>query len=221
MTFKLGILGGVGPEATTEFVDRIQQRTNADTDQEHVRLIADIDSQIPPRDPGITNDGIERAEIRQHLRENASRLSEIDCTHLIIASNATHYFYDSVSEQVSIPVLHMPKMAVQRCKDNGYDSVTVFGSNGCRASGVYDGYDNVDINFPSEGVHSSIHTAIFALKAGEVERAQSLLDSAVKNTAGPYLIACTELSMLELPKKSIDAMDVAADEIVCLWRREK
>lgn len=45
----LGILGGMGPAATVAFLARVQALTPAEGDQDHIRIIADINPQVPDR----------------------------------------------------------------------------------------------------------------------------------------------------------------------------
>ena len=50
----LGVLGGMGPQATNTFYQRIIDRTQADTDQEHLRVL-------------IWSDEIGRASCRERV----------------------------------------------------------------------------------------------------------------------------------------------------------
>ncbi len=45
----LGVLGGMGPAATVAFLARVQALTPAENDQDHIRIIADINPQVPDR----------------------------------------------------------------------------------------------------------------------------------------------------------------------------
>lgn len=45
----LGVLGGMGPAATVAFLARVQALTPAQSDQDHIRIIADINPQVPDR----------------------------------------------------------------------------------------------------------------------------------------------------------------------------
>lgn len=45
----LGVLGGMGPAATVAFLARVQALTPAEGDQDHIRILADINPQVPDR----------------------------------------------------------------------------------------------------------------------------------------------------------------------------
>lgn len=45
----VGILGGMGPEATVDLMSKIIRATPAVKDQEHIRVLVDNNPKIPPR----------------------------------------------------------------------------------------------------------------------------------------------------------------------------
>ena len=53
----IGIVGGMGPEATLDLYREILQATPAQKDQDHLRVIIDSNPKIPDRTPAITGAG--------------------------------------------------------------------------------------------------------------------------------------------------------------------
>ena len=49
MSKVLGVLDGMGPAATVAFLARVQALTPAEGDQDHIRILADINPQVPDR----------------------------------------------------------------------------------------------------------------------------------------------------------------------------
>jgi aspartate racemase len=47
MPLTLGLLGGLGPAATLDFLGKLQAATPARQDAHHIRVIADINPQLP------------------------------------------------------------------------------------------------------------------------------------------------------------------------------
>ena len=47
--FKVGVVGGVGPAATVDFMDKIVRNTPARRDQEHIKVVVEQNPQIPDR----------------------------------------------------------------------------------------------------------------------------------------------------------------------------
>ena len=53
----IGIIGGMGPLATCDLMQKIIEYTDADTDQEHVRICVDCNTNIPDRTTAILHGG--------------------------------------------------------------------------------------------------------------------------------------------------------------------
>ena len=89
---RLGILGGMGPQATQVFYQRILDMTDATRDQEHVPTLIWSDTQIPDRTAAILGGDAEGCYRR--LLEGAKLLEGCGCTALAIPCNTSHYFAD-------------------------------------------------------------------------------------------------------------------------------
>jgi aspartate racemase len=46
---KIGVLGGMGPEATILFQQRLLKAVRAQDDQDHIPLLIDMNPQVPSR----------------------------------------------------------------------------------------------------------------------------------------------------------------------------
>ena len=74
MTERLGVLGGMGPQATNTFYQFVIDRTDAQTDQEHVNALILSDSQMPDRTAAILGSGEDRERVFQRLLADARLL---------------------------------------------------------------------------------------------------------------------------------------------------
>ena len=45
----VGVIGGMGPAATVDFMSRVMAETPAETDQQHLRMMVDHNPRIPSR----------------------------------------------------------------------------------------------------------------------------------------------------------------------------
>lgn len=70
----LGVLGGMGPQATNTFYQRIIDRTQAESDQEHLRVLIWSDAKIPDRTAGILGTPDQAEAVYQHLLADAKLL---------------------------------------------------------------------------------------------------------------------------------------------------
>ncbi|QTN19569.1 amino acid racemase [Brevundimonas sp. AJA228-03] len=83
MSKILGVLGGMGPAATVAFLARVQALTPAQGDADHIRVVMDMNPQVPDRN---TRPGEAEAE----LAAMASRLKAAGAEVLAMPCNTAH-----------------------------------------------------------------------------------------------------------------------------------
>lgn len=100
----IGILGGMGPEATIDLFYKIIKLTPAEKDQDHLRIIIDNNPKIPDRIAAILGKGEDPLPV---LQETARNLEKAGADFIIIPCNTAHYFLSSIQESIKIPILNM------------------------------------------------------------------------------------------------------------------
>ncbi|RZJ31448.1 MAG: aspartate racemase, partial [Brevundimonas sp.] len=75
----LGILGGMGPAATVAFLARVQALTPAESDQDHIRIIADINPQVPDRNRAPDAAEAVLAGMALRLRDAGAQVLAMPC----------------------------------------------------------------------------------------------------------------------------------------------
>ena len=115
----LGVLGGMGPQATNTFYQRIIDRTQAESDQEHLRVLIWSDAKIPDRTAGILGTPDQAEAVYQHLLADAKLLERAGCTVLAIPCNTSHYFADRLQGELHIPLIHMIRETVSAIRAMG------------------------------------------------------------------------------------------------------
>jgi aspartate racemase len=105
----VGIMGGMGPEATADLFRKILAATPAKTDQEHLHILIDCNSKIPSRPAALLEGGADPTPL---LQSTARRLERAGADFLVVACNTAHLFYDRITEAVRIPVLHIVDEAI-------------------------------------------------------------------------------------------------------------
>jgi len=98
----IGILGGMGPEATVSLFRRIVEVTGATRDQDHIRIIIDSNPKIPDRTPAILGRGESPVPT---MVSTARNLERTGADFIIIPCVSAHHFIDSLQEAISIPIL--------------------------------------------------------------------------------------------------------------------
>ena len=83
----VGVLGGMGPEATVDFAATVIAMTPAKSDQDHVHMIIDNDPSIPPRQDAILRAG---ADPGPAMAAMAKRLQDAGADFLVMPCNTAH-----------------------------------------------------------------------------------------------------------------------------------
>ena len=133
--YRLGVLGGMGPQATNTFYQFIIDHTDARTDQEHVNALILSDAQMPDRTAAILS-GDTSASLRR-LTEDARLLEAAGCTVIAVPCNTSHYFLDQVQEQVHIPILHMIRETAKVLAAQGRKRPGILATDGTIQTGLY------------------------------------------------------------------------------------
>jgi len=98
----IGILGGMGPEATSDLFQKIIRNTEVIRDQDHLRVLIDNNPKIPDRTPAILDSGEDPVPI---MIETAKNLEKAGANFIIIPCVSAHYFINQLREGTTIPVM--------------------------------------------------------------------------------------------------------------------
>lgn len=218
----IGIIGGMGPAATCDLMQKIITHTLAPNDQSHIRLLVDSNTNIPDRTAAILHGG---ADPVPQLRESARLLAGAGAVALIMPCNTAHYFYDAVQESVSIPVLHMPRETAALLRSRGITKAGVLATDGTVQTGVYEKAlreAGVEPVYPApehqadimELIYGYVKKGITAKAQLPVEKARAALEDLRSRGAQTVLLACTELPIafesMELSDGCVDPTLVLA-----------
>ncbi|MBI5940011.1 MAG: amino acid racemase [Caulobacterales bacterium] len=217
----LGVLGGMGPAATLDFLAKLQAATPAGRDQDHLRVLVDINPQVPDRnDPGNAP-GPVLAAMAVGLRDAGAEV-------LAIACNTAHAYTDEVRAASGLPLVDMIDIACQSARLGGADRVGILATGLAlvlytdRLKGM--GLEPVCLSKAKQEWFMSL---LYRIKAGDVgEEVQdeivAVAESLVEAGAQAVIAGCTEvplvLSQDELDVPLIDAGQVLAERCVAVCR---
>lgn len=199
----VGILGGMGPEATIDLFQKIVAATPARIDQEHLRILIDNNPRIPDRTAALLHGGEDPTPL---LQATARNLERAGADFLIMPCNSAHLFYDRIVEAVRIPVLHIADEAVAESlrRYPGIETVGVLAATGTARLGLY--HKRLEARgiralSPSDADQEIVHAAIFNVKAGDKgpavrESIRGVAERMAGQGAQLLLTACTELPLI-------------------------
>jgi aspartate racemase len=223
MKKTLGIIGGMGPAATCDLMEKIIALTTAACDQEHLHILTDVNTNIPDRTAAILHGG---ADPLPELVKSGRRLAAAGAEFLIMPCNTAHYFYDGLAEQVPIPVLHMPRLTAAVLQAAGVKKAAVLATDGTIQSGIYAqaltalGIEPV---YPTPAHQADIMRLIYdGVKAQRIPLTdipvRDIMEELSQRGAEKFLLACTELPIafrqLGITENCLDPTRVLAWEAV-------
>ncbi|HKM38876.1 MAG TPA: amino acid racemase [bacterium] len=198
----LGVVGGMGPAATIQFMNLVLGLTPAQKDQDHIRMLVDMNPSIPDRTAAILAQG---ASPVSELVKSAQLLEQAGATFLVFPCNTAHYFVPQVQSQIGIPILNMIEQTVVNIGQQGLNNIALLATTGTVQTELYQKAflrHNLSYLVPAATVQQAVMDTIYDnIKAGlALEVAAKALAPAIawskEQGAEAVVAGCTELSLL-------------------------
>ncbi|PKO15049.1 aspartate racemase [candidate division BRC1 bacterium HGW-BRC1-1] len=197
--FRLGILGGMGPEAGVLLQQLIIRQTPARCDQDHIAVVTFTNPHIPDRTRSLAEDG--GASYLQAVIESLHLLERCDVDLILMACNTAHARLPEIQEAVHTPILNMVGLAKERiAAENG--NVAILATDGTVEKGLFNLADDpAKILVPTSSHQKVVMEVIRAVKAGTpleelITPLKSVIEALSDQGASAFLLGCTELSVL-------------------------
>lgn len=222
---KLGILGGMGPQATILFYQKVIDLTCAGTDQEHIETMILSDTQIPDRTHALLSG--HSASVQERLLSDARQLEDWGAGYIAIPCNTSHAFLPWLQTRIQTPIVNMIAETVADLQQTGARRVGILATDGTIRLGLYHtacqtvGIETVD---PAPEIQKLVMSLIYdEIKRGKRgdEAKFAMIDSALRRAGcDRAVLACTELSVYcgwhSLSDYYLDAMNSLARRCVTL-----
>lgn len=218
----VGIIGGMGPEATVELMRRVTARTYAEDDADHVHLLVDSNPKIPSRIAHLL-EGTGQDPLPEILRV-ARNLQSAGAQALAMPCNTAHHYAEQIQAAVTIPLLHMVRLTAARIAAAGSaQRVGLLASTAVLRAGVFArefAAHGLDCAIPPR--QDTLMALIRDVKRGETGAAAAErlaeIGAELEEQCEILLIACSELSLiaahLASKTRTLDSLDVLADAVL-------
>lgn len=194
----IGILGGMGPLATVDFMDKIVRLTEASRDQEHLPLLVANLPYIEDRSSAIIEGG---ADPLPALLDGIDLLNRNGVGLIAIPCNSAHHWYAPMRAHSKAPVLHIAQTCVAAVPRTAR-RVALLATGGALVSGFYQqALAELDIEAvaPSQAMQPRVAACIREVKAGNLDLAAAHLEEVLtmfaRDGVGTALMACTEIPL--------------------------
>ena len=88
-----GVMGGMGPDATVDFMAKVIAYTDSGNDQDHVHMIVDNNPKVPNRQAAIRGEAL---DVAGAIADMGRRLEEAGADFLVMPCNTAHVFLDQL-----------------------------------------------------------------------------------------------------------------------------
>lgn len=225
--FRIGILGGMGPEAGILLQQVILRETPASRDQDHLAVVTFTNPHVPDRTESLATDG--GTSYLCAVIESLRVLERTDADILIMACNTAHARLGEIREAVSTPILDMVGLAKAEAATVA-GCVGILATDGTVNSGLFhvETASSRTLNPPAD-LQKTVMAVIRGTKAGEpAEQMVAMLRGVVSGMMAAgcarLVLGCTELSIhhdalrAEFGDVFIDPLRLAARRLVEMGR---
>lgn len=217
-TVKIGVLGGIGPEATGEFynklIKRLQERGLIKSNCNFPRIII---NSIPA--PELVGDEISEKDLLHYI-QGLKELELLKPDFIVMVCNTIHLYYEMLQKQIAIPIIDLRKEVKDFSIQNRIKSALILGTKSTIKHGLYH-FNGITLFEPTEQEINLIAKEIILFNNGTIKDRQSnilrkICDKYVLKGAQTVILGCTEIAVIldkeKIPK--INTMDVLVEAVI-------
>ena len=199
MLKKLGVIGGMGPEATSFYYARVIARTKAESDQEHINMIILSHATMPDRTQAILTGN--KLPFLKAITQDARDLEMLGVENIAIPCNTSHYFLEDIQKSTSVPIINMVEESVRYVVEAHpkVKKIGIMGTDGTMQAKTY-------------------HRACEKFGITPVVPGEACQKDLKAKGCDAVILACTEISVFkeyyQVPADCMDAMDVLVRESI-------
>lgn len=205
MNTTIGILGGMGPLATVDFVHKIISQTAATRDQQHLPLLIHSVPQIPDRTACLMGN---LESPLAALEKGLQTLVDAGVGCIAIPCNTAHYWHGDLARVSPVPILHIARACAEPLAAQGIGSVGLMATDGTLKAGFYAGelarYGIRLIEHPA-ALQQRIMQGIYRVKSGALTEGALMLESCLRMLLDTgverVILGCTEIPL------ALDSLD--------------
>ncbi len=198
-----GVIGGMGPDATVDFMAKVIAFTSAEVDQDHIRMLVEHNPKIPSRHAALFDGGEDPLPA---IAAMVARLEEGGADFLVMPCNFAHMFQQEIRAGTKIPLLSIVDETVATIGREQPDArqIGILASAGCICSGTYQqalAENSLSPVLQTEDELAKLMLLINAIKAGQrsaqiTSDMQELAGKLIQRGAQVIVAACTELPLV-------------------------
>jgi aspartate racemase len=224
----VGVIGGMGPAATVDFMDKLLKATHAPTEQDNLRLLVDCNPHVPDRNH-LAPDGPQPGPV---LADMARGLQRSGADFVVMACNTAHAYEADIRAALTAPFVSLiaETAATLQARHPQVKRVGLLAASGCLEARLYQdavARNGVEaLTLDPEGLQRFMRV-LYAIKRGDLSDAtraemRALADQLIADGAEVVIAACTEvplvLSQADLARPLLDTTAVLVERTLAYAR---
>lgn len=204
---KIGVLGGIGPEATGEFynklIKRLQESGKLKSNKDFPQIII---NSIPA--PELIGD-ITNEQLKYYI-DGLKELEKNNVDFIVMVCNTIHLFYDVMQKEINVPIIDLRKEVKDRIKGK----CLIIGTASTIKKGLYRSDNTVE---PNDEEIKTLTEAIFNFNKGlDKEKQTEKVRKICYKYNEPVLLGCTEFAVMLKDEQieKINTIDVMVDAVM-------
>ncbi len=220
----VGVIGGLGPEATLDFFAKVLRATPAERDQDHLHLIINNNPKVPNRNEAVAGTG---PSCGPELAKSARALGRAGADLLVMPCNTAHAFEPDIRAAIQIPFMSLidETVAATHAQHLQLRRVGILATSGCLQAGLYrNAFGQVGIGTlePTGAALERFMAALYDIKAGRKAAARSVMltlaEDLIKEGAEVLVSGCTEVPLMlnaeDFSVPLLESTDILAHAVV-------
>jgi len=204
MKSRIGVLGGVGPEATSYFYFSLIKKLQEKGIKSNTDLPQIIINSIPA--PELLQYKHSKKVIDAYLK-GLKELELHNPDFIIMVCNTIHFYYDYLQKSITVPIIDIRKEVKNKLHGRRH---TVFGSR-LTVKKLYKFENSINMN---ENDIKIINQAIFDFNRGLKPNINYLCEKYHNRGAEQILLGCTELPLILKKPYTISTLDIMVEATV-------
>ena len=212
---KIGLLGGIGPEATGHFylklIKRLQEEMLVKSNTDYPQIII---NSIPA--PELVHDKASKSDLEPYIK-GLKELDSMKPEIIAMVCNTIHLYYRQLRREIKAPMINLREEVGKYLHRNNIKRITVLGTPMTIKNKLF-AFDNVENYDITQREAEILSQAILNFNRGNYKYksvVKRLIRKYLEMGAQKILLACTETSLMAegASKDAIDTMNIMADRI--------
>lgn len=230
MDYLVGVLGGMGPAATADFMQKLIDLTDAGNDQQHVPVLVSSIPNIPDRGACLLKGGVSPLPA---LLDRLRMLENAGAACIVIPCNTAHYWFPQLKAATSVEMLNLIDVVAEAVREAGFSKVGVLATDATLVTGLYQSAlerFGIGCVIPEGATQQAVMDGIFALKAGASASARHYFEAPYQylqqQKVDAIILGCTEIPIAladevrNRPAYFLDSNKILAQAVIRWYGRQ-